>query len=318
MSTETDVLIEQAKPDAADSATVIPDVSLESQRDFAMTERQKAEDEIKTYEENKKQYLDMLEKDRDSLRIPPSVDVTKIPRPEFELNKRFIIASSVLMLASIVGSASMKLGSTGMMSALTGAINGLLTGKKERYDMEISNYDRMRENIITKHKLEVEEYKSIRSQKDKSIQEVMQEIRLAYLKHGNNLKHFDATINGINKMIDAKERMGDKFKNQTRLESGKKTSYEKDYLFSLGTFKSSHPGLSDKDARAKFGTFDEWYMRVHPAGGKKDKPSPHFGAPKTYGKVFTDALNEAKKKNPKATEQEIIDALKKKGFDETK
>lgn len=232
--------------------TLLPDVTLEQQQKEARIGKQREKESFSKLSTAELEQIEEKMKEMDRQKEPGELDFSKIPRPTFDMNKQFIIASAALMVASVVGAAYLRTGSQGMMSALTAGINGLVEGKKARFEIEMKNYNNIRTEMIQKQKAELSEYQQIQKAKGQQLQEMMTRMKLAYIKHGNDMKRFDATINGINRLIETKSNLITKFTNQTKVQQMRMTGDAFNYAFALSEFRERNPGLTLEQAKLKY------------------------------------------------------------------
>jgi hypothetical protein len=125
---------------------------------------------------------------------------------------KFTIASSVLMLVSVVGSKAMKTGSVGAMSAMTAALTGLMQGDEVAYKRNMDGYKMHVRAIEDANELQADKFKRILAKKHltdmEQLRAINDEEKAAGLRVSMTWKEYnksrDATAALRNKMVSAK------------------------------------------------------------------------------------------------------------------
>ena len=128
--------------------------------------------------------------------------------PEFDAHKMETAqftkkAAGLFAILAIAGSKILRTGSTGAMNALNGALQGLHTGNQAAYTERMAEYQNHVQVMLANHKEELQKYYDIQNNKNLSIQEQLDEIKLVSMAHDNNLVNMAARQGSLDKVWTA-------------------------------------------------------------------------------------------------------------------
>ena len=145
----------------------------------------------------------------------------KQTQPIHEFNQATVAMTFGLMIVSIAGSRSMKLGSLGAMSALNGALTGIMAGDEVAYQRDLNKYHAETKNIDAAFQEEQKKHNAVLANHKLTQNEKLQELNNLALIAGEKKKD---TVKEHETAMKAKTKMFDDFKkrNEKLLDADKK------------------------------------------------------------------------------------------------
>jgi hypothetical protein len=155
----------------------------------------------------------MQEKQESNQRIRDLGPWPNLPLPEFKaeqfaMNNQARVAAGILAAVALIGSATMKTGAVGAMTALTATITGFHTGHQAMYERGRQEYKDNLAAIIAEHKDTLAERQEIISNEKMNAQEKVDAYNLSILKRGDARKDMVRSLSQINTEINSLFRAG--------------------------------------------------------------------------------------------------------------
>lgn len=223
-----------------------------------------------------------------------------------------------LLIASLVGPMFMRTGAKGAMSALTAAINGWNAGDSAKWNQARDDYDRHVKWVHEQNEQFYKEWKALNDKKYNDYKEKLHSAQMFFTQHGMQVKGLYSDLAQMDRAILAAYKAGKK--TQPIGKPTREQQREKDFNKAKSAAEQNGEAFPWKSPT-------EWEQvgNWHPAGWKAPNPKKasglDLGLPKpehSGGAIWNQAFAAAKKQNPGASDEDIKQALIKKGFDPAK
>jgi hypothetical protein len=215
-----------------------------------------------------------------------------------QIGKKAYIMGTALFVISLMGAAALRLGAKGAMAGLAAAVKGWDAGDTAKWQAARDDYDKHVKYIEHHNDKINKEYWKLRSDESKDHNTKLRELNLFFKAHDMAAKDFLAKgLAESDRFMKAHDASVKKLTSTPKKDSDLQ-NYEK--IISQRAEKS---GVSRKVAEQAY-PFEDYL---------KDKKSKTGASVKRtsskYGPVFSEKFKLATTKNPKATPQQIEDAL---------